>query len=1122
VARVGRAGNVGASEGGGIWIDDATEGQLTNVTIAANSAHEGDGSGVFNDGSLYLTLANTLIARNLGDDDFDGLVRSESSNNLIGNGERVRGISNGSGGNLIGDDDAVIDARLSDLQDHGGATLTHRLFEGSPAIDSGNRDAAPLLDQRGVARPLQSAVDVGAFEAQRRLSIALPDGGGEYRVFAAETELVIDRLSIGLTPLAVPMEVFRYEFAALERVTINASSDSDRLIVDRSAGPVLVAEGIVFVGVAAAGDSIEIVGGASAGSVGSAATVTYELNGPGFGVARIDGLPVAFENVLAVTDSSGAVNRIVQFGSADDVARLEAGSVPGTGTGFSQVTFGAATVAFRNPTSRLEVNGGAGNDSLTVGGLDAGLVAAGSTIVIAGELGDDVVDASLATRGLLLFGGDGVDRLIGGTGHDTVSAGAGNDSVWGNDGNDVLLGDDGDDLLYGNAGDDTVRGGNGNDRMYGSSGRDDLDGEAGDDKASGQGSSWDTLRGGLGNDSLSGGAGRDIVIETANVDLQLRANRLYGLGIDRIWETEIVQLIGGAGNNVFDATEWNGEYVILDGGDGDDTLLGSPGPDVLDGQLGDDSISGNDGDDRLFGFYGSDLLSGDDGNDFINGQGGDDSLLGGAGDDRIIGADGNDIVSGGDGNDSAFGDNGIDTLIGDAGDDWLHGGDGGDLLDGGDDNDSLEGSDGEDRANGGLGNDTLRGDTGADRLFGDDGADLIDGGDGGDDLHGGTGDDTIEAGSGNDGVFGDDGDDWLYGRDGNDIVSGDRGNDYLNGGNEDDTLLGREGDDKLHGSAGRDLLLGEAGDDELDGQGYSFDTLSGGAGVNSLNTRGGTDIVDETANFTAGFDPESGTLTVFGIAGSRIAIRDYFGNVLLTVDGRPIADASTVPVNVVRRIVVQGSAGDDFVDLTRVTREMFTSFVEDGVLMLGGPGHDTLIGSEFHDSIEGNSGNDSIRGNDGLDTLRGNNGDDTLYGDRGEDLLTGDAGNDWLDGGDNADVLEGGDGDDILRGRSGNDTLSGGAGNDGLAGHRGHDFLKGDHGDDTLLGGDDNDSLLGGAGRDTLLGESGNDVVRGQGSRDVLAGGHGFGVADPQDEVIGDASEIDENFVFTADWLEDI
>ena len=50
---------------------------------------------------------------------------------------------------------------------NGGPTKTHKLLTGSRAINHGNNDGAPELDQRGLQRlhaPGDTQVDIGAFE----------------------------------------------------------------------------------------------------------------------------------------------------------------------------------------------------------------------------------------------------------------------------------------------------------------------------------------------------------------------------------------------------------------------------------------------------------------------------------------------------------------------------------------------------------------------------------------------------------------------------------------------------------------------------------------------------------------------------------------------------------------------------------------------------------------------------------------------------------------------------------------------------------------------------------------------------------------------------------------------
>jgi Ca2+-binding RTX toxin-like protein len=73
-----------------------------------------------------------------------------------------------------------------------------------------------------------------------------------------------------------------------------------------------------------------------------------------------------------------------------------------------------------------------------------------------------------------------------------------------------------------------------------------------------------------------------------------------------------------------------------------------------------------------------------------------------------------------------------------------------------------------------------------------------------------------------------------------------------------------------------------------------------------------------------------------------------------------------------------------------------------------------------------------------------------------------------------------------LQGTSGDDTLRGGAGDDVLSGVDGKDQLQGNGGNDRLEGGAGNDALVGGAGMDTLIGGLGNDMLNGGSGDDVF------------------------------------
>lgn len=171
----------------------------------------------------------------------------------------------------------------------------------------------------------------------------------------------------------------------------------------------------------------------------------------------------------------------------------------------------------------------------------------------------------------------------------------------------------------------------------------------------------------------------------------------------------------------FDLTGTN-EGEVMSGGHGQDSINAMGGNDLVDGRDGDDTIVGMGGEDWISAGAGNDLVHGGAGNDTLLGLDGDDTLRGGLGNDSLAGHSGNDLMAGGEGDDSLSGGAGNDRLNGGAGNDWLAGNDGNDRLAGGAGSDILDGNAGndwlsglngdvddfnEDFLNGGAGNDTL-------------------------------------------------------------------------------------------------------------------------------------------------------------------------------------------------------------------------------------------------------------------------------------------------------------------------------------------------------------------------------------------------------------------------------
>lgn len=513
------------------------------------------------------------------------------------------------------------------------------------------------------------------------------------------------------------------------------------------------------------------------------------------------------------------------------------------------------------------LNGGDGEDVIWGGPGHDDIRGNDHGDLLLGQLGRDTLRGDLGNDDL--YGGPQTDRLYGGYGNDSLNGQEGNDTLWGGSGRDTLMGGTGHDRLYGGegadkffweGGNDFLDGGTGfdalviygegnytlkNDRLITSKGTDTLESiEAvtlitqsntndllnasafsnyGLSLTSGLG--HDTLRGGTKNDTLSGGRGNNFLQGGAGIDLASFSDDsdfvlsdallVSDLGRTTLEGIERVNISLISDSHVLDARNYSSGPVILEGGKGRDTLLGSGSSDTLRGGKGNDTIKGGAGFDYVEGQEGNDFIGGERGNDLLKGGAGNDTLLGGDGQDRIFGEweaprseSGNDFIDGGKGNDTLSGREGNDELHGSEGNDRLGGGNGNDLLMGGSQADTLSG--GHDR----------------DTLHGDDGNDLLDGQSDNDWLKGGAGSDVLLGGEGNDRLYGE----WLaYGA----TIDPNAGNDTLRGGSGDDTILGRDGRDSLVGDNGNDLLEGNRGNDKLLG-GAGNDTLKGGEGHDIL------------------------------------------------------------------------------------------------------------------------------------------------------------------------------------------------------------------------------------------------------------------------------------------------
>jgi subtilisin family serine protease len=162
------SGNAAVTTGGGIQLSSGSL-FLTNVTVTANTAS--DGGGVTIAAGANGHTRNTILAGNAATSttspDVLGPFASDG-NNLVGIVGAATGFAAGVKHDQVGTANAPIDPLVGPLQDNGGATATHALGLGSPAIDAGNDFYAPAVDQRGRARPEDgdndgaAAADIGA------------------------------------------------------------------------------------------------------------------------------------------------------------------------------------------------------------------------------------------------------------------------------------------------------------------------------------------------------------------------------------------------------------------------------------------------------------------------------------------------------------------------------------------------------------------------------------------------------------------------------------------------------------------------------------------------------------------------------------------------------------------------------------------------------------------------------------------------------------------------------------------------------------------------------------------------------------------------------------------------
>uniref|UniRef100_UPI0024072457 beta strand repeat-containing protein n=1 Tax=Minwuia thermotolerans TaxID=2056226 RepID=UPI0024072457 len=571
----------------------------------------------------------------------------------------------------------------------------------------------------------------------------------------------------------------------------------------------------------------------------------------------------------------------------------------------------------------------------------------------------------------------------------------------------------------------------------------------------------------------------------------------------------------------------------LTGGADTDLLFGNAGDDTLTGNAGDDVLRGGTGNDSMVGGEGADLLEGGAGQDTLIGGNGADTLRPGANDGSgdIIrpGADSNliEFIAPGEGffallyDDQSLGINASignisGTVVKSGGTDTLEGVN---LIDGITGGLMLVGGTGDDTVSadlidfneffqfrGGAGNDDFTGGGGFDRLDYitasagvslDIGAGTTsDDGDGGtdifaaiDEVRGSTFADSMLGGAGDDRFIPDEGNDTIDGGAGFNLVRYDRTNvdsvdfnastgianvvinltAYTQDLSNIQAVRGSDGDDTLLGSGSSVEFRGNGGNDFLLGGSNNLNTLSGGAGDDTINPNGSgngdaMDGGDGVDLLQVDFSGENFDITMDGSATDITVATGFSGT----------GNAKTF-INFERADLTGGNGNDLFAG--GALDDTLNGGLGNDTLNGGSGGADVIDGGGGDDAITTALGNDTVAGGDGNDSIATGDGADFVNAGLGDDSVDGGAGDDFLDGSFGNDTVSGGAGADTIDAGSENDLLDGGDGADSVFGSSGFDQLDGGDGDDTLDGGDDDDTLVGGLGADSIIGGAGADIV---------------------------------------------
>jgi Ca2+-binding RTX toxin-like protein len=376
-------------------------------------------------------------------------------------------------------------------------------------------------------------------------------------------------------------------------------------------------------------------------------------------IAANGGRALFFRDIASVTMDMDDVETIDfrALGGADSIAIGDLSGTDVTSIGLdlrgpNGGGDGAVDSVTVNGTQGADVFGAAGDaGGVNVFGLQAGVdiffSEADDRLTLNGQGGDDVIDATSLEAGAVKL---------------TMNGGLGADVLLGSEGDDLFNGGDGDDVAFMGAGDDTFvwNPGDDNDTLEGQAGFDTM-------VFNGANVAEHVELFANGGRAIFFRNVASVVMDLNDVE-RIDFNALGGADIVNVNDLSGTDVVEVNVNLTEAANVAGADQVIVQGTGGDDValILGDASGVSILGLAAQVNITGAEAANdtlRVNGGAGDDVLEasglsagaiklvldGGDGNDIIIGSAGDDILFGGAGDDVIIGGGGNDVIDAGTG-----------------------------------------------------------------------------------------------------------------------------------------------------------------------------------------------------------------------------------------------------------------------------------------------------------------------------------------------------------------------------------------------------------------------------------------------------------------------------------------